>query len=336
VPLATAGRFRVAVPNRNVGQENTVPLPTDQNLLNLSDKILATFTQIFGEHPGIRPAHGKGTLLNGTFTPTAGAAGLSIAQHFQQPSTPVLVRFSDSTGLPDIPDSDPNSLPKGIAIRFVLAEHVHTDVIAHSIDGFPTRTGDEFLELLSAQAASDPANLAGSPLEAFLGSHPAALRFVQTPKPFPASFARESFFGVNAFKFVNVSGEGRFGRYRVIPEAGTDYLDESEAQSKDANYLFTEIAERVAAAPVRFTLALQLADAGDVVDDATIHWTSDRELRELGTVELTSPVIDDAAEQKHIIFDPIPRLPGIEPSNDPLLELRAAVYLISGRRRREA
>jgi len=78
-----------------------MPLPTDQNLLNLSDKILATFAQIFGEHPGIRPAHGKGTLLNGTFTPSAAAADLSIAQHFQQASTPVLVRFSDSTGLPN-------------------------------------------------------------------------------------------------------------------------------------------------------------------------------------------------------------------------------------------
>ena len=191
-----------------------MPLPTDQNLLNLSDKILATFAQIFGEHPGIRPAHGKGTLLNGTFTPAAAAADLSIAQHFQQASTPVLVRFSDSTGLPDIPDTDPNALPKGIAIRFLLAEHVHTDVIAHSIDGFPTRTGEEFLEFLGAQATSDPANLAGSPLEAFLGSHPAALRFVQTPKPFPASFAQESFFGVNAFKFTNASGDWQI---RALP-----------------------------------------------------------------------------------------------------------------------
>ena len=313
-----------------------MPLPTDQNLLNLSDKILATFTQIFGEHPGIRPAHGKGTLLSGAFTPTAAAADLSIAAHFQQASTLVLVRFSDSTGLPDIPDTDPNALPKGIAIRFALGEHVHTDVIAHSIDGFPTHTGEEFLEFLGAQATSDPANLVGSPLEAFLSSHPAALRFVQTPKPFPASFAQESFFGVNAFKFTSASGAGRFGRYRIIPEAGTAYLEDSEAQSKDGNYLFTEILERVAAEPVRFTLAVQLADDADVVDDATIHWPPDREIRELGTVELTSPVTDDAAQQKHVIFDPIPRLAGIEPSDDPLLELRAAVYLISGRRRREA
>jgi catalase len=38
----------------------------------------------------------------------------------------------------------------------------------------------------------------------------------------------------------------------------------------------------------------------------------------------------------HLIFDPIPRLAGIEPSDDPLLELRAAIYLIRGRRRRAA
>jgi catalase len=313
-----------------------MPLPTDEKLLDLSNKILATFAKIFGEHPGIRPAHGKGTLLNGTFTPSAAAADLSIAQHFQQASTPVLVRFSDSTGLRNIPDTDPNAVPKGIGVRFVLGDRVHTDVISHSTDGFPTRTGEEFLEFLEAQATGDPGNLAGSPLEAFLGSHPAALRFVQAPKPFPVSFAQESYFGVTALKFTNAAGESRFGRYHIVPEAGNEYLSESEVQSKDGNYLFTELAERIAGEPVRFTLAVQLAEDTDVVDDATIHWPSDREVRELGTVELTTPVTDDAAQQKHVIFDPIPRLAGIEPSDDPLLELRAALYLISGRRRRAA
>ena len=313
-----------------------MPLPTDEKLLDLGGKILATFAQIFGEHPGIRPAHGKGTLLNGTFAPSAAAAELSIAQHFQQASTPVVVRFSDSTGLPNIPDTDPNSLPKGIAVRFVLGERVHTDIISQSTDGFPARNGEEFLEFLGALATSDPANLAGSPLEAFLGSHPAALRFVQTPKPFPASFARESYFGVTALKFTNAAGESRFGRYHITPEAGSEYLDDSVVQSKDADYLFTELSERIAAKPVRFTLAVQLAEDADVVDDATIHWPSGREVRELGILELTSPITDGAARQKPLIFDPIPRLAGIEPSDDPLLELRAAIYLISGRKRRAA
>jgi catalase len=313
-----------------------MPLPADEKLIELSEKILATFAKIFGEHPGIRPAHGKGTLLSGNFTPTAAAGELSIAQHFQRPSTPVVVRFSDSTGLPNVPDTDPNSLPKGLAVRFILGDRVHTDIIGHSIDGFPTRTGDEFLELLEAQVTSDPANLSGSPLEAFLGSHPAALRFVQTPKPFPASFARETYFGVTALRFTGGSGDGRFGRYRIVPEGGNEYLDESVAQGKGDDYLFAELAERIADGPVRFTVAVQLAEDSDVVDDATIAWPSDREVRELGTLELTAPVADDAAQQKHVIFDPIPRLAGIEPSDDPLLELRAAVYLISGRTRRAA
>jgi len=51
---------------------------------------------------------------------------------------------------------------------------------------------------------------------------------------------------------------------------------------------------------------------------------------------LTAPVANDAHEQQRTIFDPVPRVDGIEPSNDPLLELRAVVCLISGRRRRAA
>ena len=42
----------------------------------------------------------------------------------------------------------------------------------------------------------------------------------------------------------------------------------------------------------------------------------------------TAPVPDNLAQQKHIIFDPIPRVDGIEASGDPLLELRAAIYLL--------
>jgi catalase len=67
-----------------------------------------------------------------------------------------------------------------------------------------------------------------------------------------------------------------------------------------------------------------------------VHWPEDRTLLELGTITLNGPVPDDAHEQKQIIFDPIPRLDGIAPSDDPLLEVRAAVYLLSGRRRRAA
>jgi catalase len=235
-----------------------------------------------------------------------------------------------------IPDNDPNANPRGLAIRFHLADRVHTDIIAHSTDGFPTRTGQEFLEFLRAVAASAASTSSPSPIEVFLGSHPAALAFVQAPKPSPASFAKEAYFGVTALRFINQAGVARHGRYRISPAAGVEHLDDAAAKQKDANYLFDELAHRVAAGPIRFQIGVQIAGEGDVVDDATVHWPDDRPLIPFGVVALNAQAAEDASQQKQMIFDPIPRVDGIEPSDDPLLELRAALYLLSGRRRRQA
>ena len=141
-----------------------MPLPTDEALLALSQDVLQQFDALFGLHPGFRPAHAKGTMLQGTFTPTPSAATLTRAPHLTRPSTPVTVRFSNSTGLQAIPDNDPNADPRGMAIRFHLGERVHTDIVGHSTDGFPTRTGAEFLDLLKAIAATQPTDAHPNPV----------------------------------------------------------------------------------------------------------------------------------------------------------------------------
>ncbi|HLK17506.1 MAG TPA: catalase family peroxidase [Bryobacteraceae bacterium] len=313
-----------------------MPLPDDPKLIALSQDILQQFDTIFGLHPGFRPAHAKGFLLAGKFTPTSAAASLTKAPHMNLDSMPVTVRFSNSTGLPLVPDNDPNTNPRGLAIRFHLAERVHTDIISHSTDGFPVHTGQEFLDFLRARIATDPTKPGPSPIETFLASHPKALAFLRTPKPTPSSFAREAYFGVTAVRFINKDGVSRYGRYRITPEAGLDHISDAEAASKGPNFLFDELAERIVKGPIAFRILVQLANDGDVVDDATAHWPENRPVLELGTITLTEPVAQNAGEQQQIIFDPIPRVDGIDPSADPLLELRAAVYLLSGRRRRAA
>jgi catalase len=313
-----------------------MPLPSDEKLIHLGNELIEQFNTIFGRHPGFRPAHAKGILLTGTFQPSPEAASLTRAPHLSRESTPVTVRFSNSTGIPVIPDNDPNANPRGLAIRFHLADRVHTDIIGHSADGFPTRTGQEFLEFLRAVAASDASKPSASPVEIFLGTHPAALAYVQTPKPAPSSFAREAYFGVTAFRFINKDGVARYGRYRIIPDAGIAHLDESALRGKDAGYLFDELASRMAAGSVRFHVQVQIAGERDIVDDATVHWPADRPSIDFGALVLTAQAPDNERQQQQIIFDPIPRVDGIEPSDDPLLELRAAIYLLSGRRRRQA
>ena len=315
-----------------------MPLTTDEKLLALSHKVIDAFDKVDGGvHPGFRPAHAKGILLTGVFTPAAEATSLTRAPHIQKNPTPVTVRLSDFAGIPTVPDNDPQvASPRGFAVRFHLAEHVHTDIVAHSVNAFPVRTAEEFLEFLNALIATDPAGPHPNAVEQFLGAHPAALTFVQIPKPIPTSFARESFFAVSAFKFTNAQGASRYGRYRVLPVAGNEYLDEAGAAARDPDFLFDEIKERVAKEPVRFQVVVQLARDGDAVDDATIRWPEDRPQLVLGEISLTEIAADYAKEQQHIIFDPIPRVDGLEASADPLFEPRANVYLMSGRRRRAA
>lgn len=302
--------------------------------VRVAEDILNAFDQLNGPQPGYRPAHAKGILLTGRFTPSTAGPALSRAAHLERASTPVTVRFSDFAGIPVIPDNHPQAAPRGIAIRFHLAEHTHTDIIAHSVDGFPVRTAEEFAEFLRAIGQSGPGAPKPSPVEMFLGTHPAALAFVSTPKPLPASFSSESYYAVSAYRFVSNDGSKRFGRYRIVPKHAVSYLEAAAAANVGPDFLFEEIRDRLASGPVGMRIEVQLAAAHDVVDDATVHWPVDREVVPFGDLELTGVLPNNDAEQKRIIFDPIPRLDGIEPSEDPLLEVRATAYLISGRRRR--
>src|SRR5271156_6386406 len=315
-----------------------MPLTTDEKLLALSRETLAVFDKENGGiHPGFRPAHAKGILLKGTFTPSSEAASLTRAPHVHRNSTAVTVRFSNFAGIPTVADNDPQgAAPHGFAVRFHLGEHAHTDIIGHSVDDFPARTAKELVEFLNAVIATDPKGTHPNAIEQFLGAHPAAMRFVQIPKPVPTSFARESFFAVSAFKFTNADGVSRYGRYRVLPVTGNEYLGETEAAARGANFLFDEIKERVAKGPVGFRVVVQLAEDGDVVDDATVRWPEDRPQLAFGEISLREVAANNAGEQQHIIFDPIPRVDGIEASADPLFEPRANIYLMSGRRRRAA
>ena len=309
------------------------PATPSDTLLN---DLLAALNQVHGLHPGFRPVHAKAIMCSGTFTPSPEAATLTRAPHAARPSTPVLVRLSDSGGLPTIPDNDPGASPRGMAIRFVLGEHVHTDIIAHSHDGFPTRTAEEFLELNRAVAASGPQAPKPTPIETFLATHPAAKRFVEAPKPIPTSFAHEAFFAVTAFRFLNQEGTTRHGRFRIRPEAGTKYLTAGEAAAKSPNFLMEELPQRLAAGPVEYHVRVHVAGDGDVVADATAAWPDSRPEMPFGTIALTGVVNQSAPEFSRVIFDPVPRVDGIDPSDDPLIAVRSAVYLLSGRPRRAA
>lgn len=303
----------------------------------LINDLLETLDRLSGLHPGFRPAHAKGTMYSGTFKPSPKAAELTRAPHATRATTPITMRLSASTGIPSIADNDPKgSTPQGMAIRFHLGDHVHTDIVAHSHNGFPSPTGENFLAFLQAAAASGPGAANPPPIVAFLAEHPAAKRFVEAPKPIPASFARQSFFAITAFKFTNAQGKSRFGRFRILPVAGNEFLTPEAAAKKTSDFLSVELSERLAKGPVEFRIVVQLAEPADEVTNATVVWPDTRTETEFGLVSITQRIDELAPDNRKIIFDPIPRVDGIDSAGDPLTDVRSEIYLLSGRRRRAA
>ncbi|HEY2118424.1 MAG TPA: catalase family peroxidase [Candidatus Acidoferrum sp.] len=299
----------------------------------LYGQLVDALNTLFGVHPGFRATHAKGVICEGTFTPNVAAASLSRAPHFQGALTPVTVRFSDFTGIPNIPDNDPNANPRGMGIKFHVDGGAETDIVAHSFNGFPVGTAEEFLEFLRAVASSAPDAPKPSPVELFLSTRPRAAAFVTTPKPAPASFASQSYYSVNALKFTNAHGTSRYARYQIHPVDGEAHLNDAETAAKPANYLFDEIVERLAKAPAKFKLVAQLAAEGDKTQDASITWPDDRPRVELGVITVTKRAEDSDAIQRRLVFDPANLIDGIELSNDPLPAARSAVYSIAYQRR---
>ncbi|MGZ8271160.1 MAG: catalase family peroxidase [Methylophilus sp.] len=300
----------------------------------VTEQIVNTLTKLSGgPHQGYRANHAKGIVVQGEFVPAKSAAGLSKAVHLQTMPSPVTVRFSNATGVPNIPDADGNAFPKGIAIRFQLADGAYTDIVSISTNGFPAAKPEDFLGLLNAVAASGPDAAKPTPIEQFLQTHPAALAFVQMPKPAPVSFATEAFYGVNAFKFTNAKGETQYGRYRITPVNGAEFLTKEETAKATPNYLIEELPVRLSKAPAKFKITVQLAEKGDEVNDPTVVWPETRKLVELGTLTLKNIDANGVQFEKATMYNPLALVDGIEASDDPILLARPAAYAVSYGRR---
>jgi catalase len=148
---------------------------------------------------------------------------------------------------------------------------------------------------------------------AFLAAHPNAKRFVEAPKPIPTSFAREAFFAGTAFKFTNSSGASRHGRFRVRPNAGTEYLSNEAAATKSPDFLFDELGPRLSREAVKLGIFVQMAEPGDDVADASTTWPAGRTEIAFGTIALTARVDDQVPERRKIIFDPFRELTALMP-----------------------
>ena len=287
---------------------------------------------VFGKQVHGRAIHAKGIVLEGTFTPSAAAPSLSRAAHFQGAATPITVRFSDFAGIPTISDTDGLATPRGFAVKFHLANGAETDLVAHSYNGFPSPTAEEFRQLMVAIGTSGPGSSSPTPAEAFMGTHPSAKFFFDHLTPPPESFASIPYYGVNSFRFTNASNQSHFGRYQIVPQAGTHFLSKDAVAAAGPNYLEEEIVRRLAESPVKFTLQVQLAAKGDQIDNPSITWPDSRATVKLGVITISHVVENSEMAERLLMFTPSAVTDGIAAA-DPMIDARNAAYGVSYGRR---
>jgi catalase len=304
-----------------VAAADSPPLPTQ--IVDLANKV-------DGVHPGYRAFHAKGVVVEGTFKASSEAARLSRATLFNGTTIQVTARFSDGSGMPTVPDGSP-AMPRGIAIKYHLPGGADTDMVTNSFKFFPVGTGEDFRDLLQAIVASPADAPHPSKLEQFFGTHPNAPKAIGS-LPIPDSFADEEYHGIDAFIFVNKSGQRQAVRYVIAPEKMV-HITPEEAAKLPANYLFDDLAKRLAQKPITFHLKAILAKPGDQTKDASQPWPDDRQLVDLGVLTITKIVPNSAQVEKKLLFLPTNLTPGIELSDDPLPSVRAAAYGVSFGRR---
>jgi catalase len=279
---------------------------------------------ISGVHAGHRAAHAKGTLLSGTFAPTAEASALTTAAHMQGEPTRVTVRFSNGGGDPGIPDYAREG--RGMAVKWYLPDGTKTDIVALTLPCFFVRTPEDFIAFTKARL--DPEKL----MPDFLGAHPESLPAIQAAlgaDP-PESYATCTYNAIHSFRWIDADGRSRWVRYRFEPEAGERTLSGEEAKARGRDYLQEEILAR---GDTVFRLRVILGEEGDAVEDPTVAWPEDRSTVEVGRLILTGPETERERHGDILVFDPTRMTPGIELSDDPILHFRPRAYSASVERR---
>jgi catalase len=289
---------------------------------------LDAFNNAFGRHSGFRTNHAKGVSVAGWFDSNGNGTALSAAAVFAPGRTPVLGRFSAAGGNPHTVDTPAAGRGLGLVFGFPGSRQWRTAML--NLPVFPDDSPQSFYDRLVATAVvpgtgkPDPAAMTR-----FYASHPPAARAMAILKQHPPTpgFADSIFSGLNAFYFVSQSGVRTPVRWKLIP------LQQALPSTSGPDALFDPLVRQLRAAPLRWRLVLTVGTRDDPTNDATLPWPADRRTVDAGLLTLDSVDTEAKGNARDINFDPLVLPPGIEPSDDPLLSARSAVYAASYRRR---
>ncbi|MBV8807525.1 MAG: catalase, partial [Acidobacteriaceae bacterium] len=331
-----------------------VPVADDQNSLTIGSRgptLLEDFhfrEKIFHfDHERIpeRVVHARGFGVHGFFENYESLAPITSADLFQRAGerTPAFVRFSTVAG--NKGSADLARDVRGFAVKLYTKEG-NWDLVGNNIPVFFIQDAIKFPDLIHA-AKEEPdrgfpqAQTAHDNFWDFISLTPESIHmamWIMSDRAIPRSFRFMEGFGVHTFRLVNAEGKSTFVKFHWKPKLGMQSVVWNEAlkiNGADPDFHRRDLWQAIKAGNFpEWELGLQLFDekfaetfAFDVLDATKIIPEEEVPIRRVGRLVLNRCVDNFFAETEQVAFCTQNIVPGIDFTNDPLLQGRNFSYL---------
>ncbi|WP_405496842.1 catalase [Nocardia sp. NBC_00511] len=273
------------------------------------EQLAARTGEVLEAAPGQRMLHRRAVSATGWFQADPVAAQLSSSAMLGGDAIPVTARFSGTRG----GAHDARTGDQGVSVRFSPPAAPPTDLIAFTLPVFFVRTAADMLEFLEAGAAGPQA------MAEFRARHPEAdAALAAAGERAPTSYLGQRYHAVHAFGLADAHGETAWARLQWEPDTLVDPLDVDAAAARSADYLTTDLTDRL---PAGLTLYARLPREDDPLHDPTAPWSDPPRLVRLGRMNL-----ETRTAECDLDFDPLRLAPGIAAPLDALAADRSRFY----------
>jgi catalase len=292
-----------------------------------------------------RVVHARGSAAHGVFRVHESMAEFTKAKFLTDPAleTPVFVRFSTVVGFRGSADTVRDV--RGFATKFYTPEG-NFDLVGNNMPPFFIQDGIKFPDLVHAikpepHNEMPQASAAHDTFWDFVSLMPESahmIMWVLSDRALPRSYRMMEGFGVHTFRWINEQGLARFIKWHWRPTLGTASLVWDETQKiagKDPDFNRRDLWDAIEEGSYpEFELCVQMIEEEDehsfdfdILDPTKLWPEALVPLRKVGRMTLNRNPDNFFAETEQVAFHPGHVVPGIDFTNDPLLQARLFSYI---------
>ncbi len=295
-----------------------------------------------------RVVHARGAGAFGEFVAAADFSEVTMANFLSAAGkkTPLMIRFSTVTHQQGSPETYRD--PRGFAVKF-YTEQGNYDLVGNNLPVFFVRDAMKFPDMVHAFKPSPLTNGASDPNRVFdffanLPESTHMLTWLFSDYGIPANYREMNGSGVHAYKWVNAKGEVTYVKYTWVSKQGERNLTQEEAntiQSKEVEHATLDLYNAIDKKDFpKWDLYVQMLKKEDFEKldfnpvDVTKVWPETIAKKVLvGTMTLNENPTNYFQQVEQAAFSPGTLVPGIEPSEDKLLQGRLFSYFDTQRHR---